>query len=118
MTDASSQARPTTMSRQRLAALKSVKHPNRKNIRPPEPSSLPLIPLPRLVGGVLRFLGHEWEEYKRKITGLPPFTARQPGKLELVSVKTAARELDVSTQTIKRRIHAARRAAAANLENV
>ncbi len=71
----------------------------------------PLIPLPIDINGLTFFTRFEVENWKRQLLGKPPLVG-EPDKIELLTVRRLAFELDVHPRTIKRRVEEARAAAA------
>jgi hypothetical protein len=90
-------------------SMSKVKPKSTRNPISRERVELPSIPLPTSIGGIDYFTRWQAENYKRALLGAPPLTG-EPEKIELITIRALASEMNIHPKTIKRRVAEARRA--------
>ena len=81
--------------------MSKVKPKSTRNPISRERVELPSIPLPTSIGGIDYFTRWQAENYKRALLGAPPLTG-EPEKIELITIRALASEMNIHPKTIKR----------------
>ena len=68
-----------------------------------------ILPTPLNIGGQYCFRRHEWEAFKRRLSGQPVINEPPPAILEFVKLEPAAREVGRGPWQVKRWLLAARK---------